>query len=305
RPDPQPGRRLRGRLRTHREGDPGAARADRGAAAASRRRGGRGGALLPRGPHLAGPQHRRGAGPGASHGRHPGPRTRGRGPRRRAAQRVLSGGLPRPGYPERRTAPPTHPASPTAADVPLATLMDAAVAAIGGAPRQGQQSMAAAVDLAMSGGRHLLVQAGTGTGKSLAYLVPAVRHALVSGRPVVVSTATIALQSQIVRKDLPRLVEALAPHLPRTPTFALLKGRANYLCKHKIAGGYPVDIEPGALFAEASADPARSGGERLGQQVRRLREWAEETDSGDRDSLEDAVSDRAWRQVSVTGTQCI
>lgn len=203
------------------------------------------------------------------------------------------------------TAAPTHPVAPTAGDVPLSTLMDAAVTAIGGAPRQGQQSMAEAVDLAMSGGRHLLVQAGTGTGKSLAYLVPAIRQALVSGRPVVVSTATIALQTQIVRKDLPRLVEALAPHLPRTPTYALLKGRANYLCKHKIAGGYPVDIEPGALFAEASADPARGGGERLGQQVRRLREWAEETDSGDRDSLEDAVSDRAWRQVSVTGNQCI
>src|SRR5690606_25233830 len=156
-----------------------------------------------------------------------------------------------------------------------------------------------------SGGRHLLVQAGTGTGKSLGYLVPAMRHALVTGRPVVISTATIALQTQIVRKDLPRLAEALAPHLPRTPTFALLKGRANYLCKHKIAGGYPVDIEPGALFSEASSDPSRTGGEKLGTQVKRLREWAEETDTGDRDSLEDAVSDRAWRQVSVTGNQCI
>src|SRR5699024_2239991 len=249
RPDPQPGGGLRGGLRPHRERDPAAARAHRGAAAAPRRRGGRGGALFPRRSDLAGPQHRRGAGPGAPHGRHTDACTGGRGPRRRAAQRVLSGGRPRPGYPERMTAAPSHPASPTAADVPLATLMDAAVAAIGGAPRAGQQSMAEAVDLAMSGGRHLLVQAGTGTGKSLAYLVPAVRHALVSGRPVVVSTATIALQSQIVRKDLPRLVEALAPHLPRTPTFALLKGRANYLCKHKIAGGYPVDIEPGALFA--------------------------------------------------------
>ena len=124
--------------------------------------------------------------------------------------------------------------------------------------------MAEAVDLAMTAGRHLLVQAGTGTGKSLAYLVPALRHALVSGRPVVVSTATIALQTQIVRKDLPRLVEALAPHLPRTPTFALLKGRANYLCKHKVAGGYPVDIDSGALFAEASADPSGRGSERLG-----------------------------------------
>lgn len=203
------------------------------------------------------------------------------------------------------TAATDHPASPAAGEIPLSTLMDAAVTAIGGAPRPGQQAMAESVDLAMSGGRHLLVQAGTGTGKSLAYLVPALRHALVSGRPVVISTATIALQTQIVRKDLPRLVEAVAPHLPRTPTYALLKGRANYLCKHKIAGGYPVDVEPGALFAEASTDPARTGGERLGEQVRRLREWSEETDSGDRDSLEDAVSDRAWRQVSVTGNQCI
>src|SRR5699024_8233473 len=145
--------------------------------------------------------------------------------------------------------------------------MDAAVAAIGGVPRAGQQSMAEAVDLAMSGGRHLLVQAGTGTVKSLAYLVPEVRHALVSGRPVVFSTTTIALQYQIVRRDIQRRVYALAPHLPRTPTYALLKCRPTYLCKHKIAGGYPVDIEPGARFSEASADPARSGGERRGQQV--------------------------------------
>lgn len=194
-------------------------------------------------------------------------------------------------------------AAPPVAD--LDTLMRAAVAAVGGSPREGQTAMAEAVDTAMDGGRHLLVQAGTGTGKSLAYLVPALRHALVTGRPVVVSTATIALQNQIVRKDLPRLVEALAAHLPRTPTFALLKGRANYLCRHKVDGGYPEDLDPRALFSEASADPARGGGERLGEQVRRLRAWAEETETGDRDSLEDAVSDRAWRQVSVTGTQCL
>src|SRR5690606_2146020 len=79
----------------------------------------------------------------------------------------------------------------------------------------------------------------------------------------------------------------------------------NYLCRHKLDGGYPVDEDPGALFATASGDPARGGSERLGDQVRRLRAWAEETDSGDRDSLEEAVSDRAWRQVSVTGTQCL
>lgn len=188
---------------------------------------------------------------------------------------------------------------------PLSTLLDQAIEAIGGTAREGQREMAEAVGTAMEGGRHLLVQAGTGTGKSLAYLVPALRHAVTSGRPVVVSTATIALQNQIVAKDLPRLVEALAPHLPRTPTFALLKGRSNYLCRHKIDGGYPVDLDPGALFAEVSTDPSRSGGERLGDQVRRLRSWAEETTTGDRDSLEDPVSDRAWRQVSVSGSQCL
>ena len=75
----------------------------------------------------------------------------------------------------------------------------AIISAVGGSSRPGQQTMAEAVDLAMSGGRHLLVQAGTGTGKSLGYLVPAMRHALVTGRPVVISTATIALQTQIVR----------------------------------------------------------------------------------------------------------
>src|SRR5699024_1414862 len=191
--------------------------------------------------------------------------------------------------------------APQATSAPLSTLMDAAVAAIGGTSRTGQRKMAEAVDTAMSGQRHLLVQAGTGTGKSLAYLVPALRHALVSGRPVVISTATIALQTQIVRKDLPQLVEALAPHLPRTPTFSLLQRRANYLCRHKRDGGYPADVDAGALFGEVSAEPSRTGGERLREQVRRLRAWAEETDTGDRDSLTDAVSDRAWRQVSGTG----
>jgi ATP-dependent DNA helicase DinG len=184
--------------------------------------------------------------------------------------------------------------------------MRAAVEAVGGSPREGQSTMAGAVDQAMDGGRHLLVQAGTGTGKSLAYLVPALRHAMLTGRPVVVSTATVALQTQIVRKDLPRIVEALAPHLPRVPSFGLLKGRGNYVCMHKLEGGYPSEVEPGALFSAVPGDPARDGtSERLGEQVRRLREWAGTTDTGDRDDLEVPVSDRAWRQVSVSGSHCL
>jgi ATP-dependent DNA helicase DinG len=93
----------------------------------------------------------------------------------------------------------------------LEHLLQAAVAGVGGATRPGQQQMANAVAEAIHSRSHLLVQAGTGTGKSLAYLVPAVQHAVDTGRPVVVATATIALQAQIVDRDLPRLAAALAP----------------------------------------------------------------------------------------------
>ena len=107
--------------------------------------------------------------------------------------------------------------------------------------------MAQAVWDAMSDGAHLAVQAGTGTGKSLAYLVPALpaRHGPKRG-PVVVSTATIALQRQLVDRDLPRLAEALREPLGRTPEFAILKGRNNYLCLNKLRNG-PED-EQDSLF---------------------------------------------------------
>ena len=83
--------------------------------------------------------------------------------------------------------------------------LDAAVAAIGGQPREGQIEMAEAVANALTDRHHLMVQAGTGTGKSLAYLVPALVH----GRKVLVATATLALQRQLVERDLPAVVPAL------------------------------------------------------------------------------------------------
>ncbi|MFP5334814.1 MAG: ATP-dependent DNA helicase, partial [Actinomycetes bacterium] len=191
----------------------------------------------------------------------------------------------------------------TADDLPPpGELLDAAVTALGGTPREGQRQMVEAVTAAIDAGRHLLVQAGTGTGKSLGYLVPAVRHAVAVRRPVVVSTATLALQAQVVDRDLPRLAEALAPMLGRRPAFQIVKGRANYVCVHKLVGGFPDD--EGALFA----DPAGSGEgptSRLGRDVVRLREWAERTDSGDRDELVPGVSEKAWRQVSVTAHECL
>jgi ATP-dependent DNA helicase DinG len=205
-------------------------------------------------------------------------------------------------------------------DVPASVdeLLDLAVAALGGTRRDGQHEMARAVAAAIEAGEHLLVQAGTGTGKSLGYLVPAVRHAVLNDERVVVSTATLALQRQVITRDLPLVAKALASHLPRTPDIALLKGWHNYLCAHKVAGGYPPD-EPGTLFdlgdhAGAAEHPApepatgrggRGSDEGLGEQVVRLREWADQTGTGDRDDLVPGVSDRAWRQVSVTRMECL
>src|SRR3954471_14805375 len=108
--------------------------------------------------------------------------------------------------------------------------------------------MAPAVAAAVETGEHLLVQAGTGTGKSLGYLVPAVRHAVLENEHVVVSTATLALQRQIMTRDLPLVAKALEPHLPRPASIALLKGWHNYVCVHKVAGGYPEDDPQAALF---------------------------------------------------------
>ncbi|MFO7191774.1 MAG: ATP-dependent DNA helicase [Thermocrispum agreste] len=187
----------------------------------------------------------------------------------------------------------------TATDLPgVSDLLAVAVEAIGGTTRPGQVRMAEAVDQAIATGEHLAVQAGTGTGKSLAYLVPAVRYAVASGRTVVVSTATIALQRQLVDRDLPRLAKALQGPLGRAPEFAILKGRANYLCVHRVSSGAPEEPDDAGLF-----DPAALS--RTGKEVKRLHEWASETVTGDRDELVPGVSDRAWRQVSVTAKECL
>ena len=183
----------------------------------------------------------------------------------------------------------------------LTELLHAAVVAVGGTERPGQVAMAEAVAEAVEGGSHLLVQAGTGTGKSLGYLVPAIA----GGDRVVVATATLALQRQLVERDLPRTVEALRPLLRRRPEFATLKGRSNYLCLHRLHEGVPSDDEQG-LFDPLEAAQAMGGPtSRLGKDLLRLREWADETESGDRDDLSPGVSDRAWSQVSVSSRECL
>jgi ATP-dependent DNA helicase DinG len=205
-------------------------------------------------------------------------------------------------------------------------LLERAVEAVGGEPRTGQQTMARAVADTMRDGGHLLVQAGTGTGKSLGYLVPAIRRAMgasddgtdgdatdVDG-PVVVATATIALQRQLVARDLPALVESLGPMLPKTPTFAILKGRRNYLCLHRFHAG--PDDGQGELFETDDAQPAEPAAHpepaakpapssALGREVARISDWAAHTATGDRDELVPGVSERAWSQVAVSARECL
>lgn len=192
----------------------------------------------------------------------------------------------------------------TTSDVSVHELLATAVAALGGSERSGQQEMADAVARAFATDEHLVVQAGTGTGKSLAYLVPAIVHALDDDSPVVVSTATIALQRQLVDRDLPRLIDALADALPRRPQFALLKGRRNYLCLNKIHNGGAADGDDadGRPQEELFNPMAVSA---LGRDVQRLTEWASTTESGDRDDLKPGVPDRSWSQVSVSARECL
>ena len=184
---------------------------------------------------------------------------------------------------------------------PVLCLLDEVIEATGGQRREGQRLMAAYVAQAFELERHLLVQAGTGTGKSLGYLIPALHKVGDSNKPIIVATATLALQSQIVNRDIPRLLAALEPRPESQAQMAILKGRNNYLCLHKLEGGYPEE-EPEALFDAPGSSGASS---RLSEEVQRLRAWAGRTETGDRDEVRPGVSDRAWAQVSVSASECL
>lgn len=181
---------------------------------------------------------------------------------------------------------------PSAPDVKK--VLHAAVEAVGGEDRPGQIEMAEAVQHALESGEHLLVQAGTGTGKSLGYLVPSLLH----GKRVVVATATLNLQHQLVERDIPALKDAARATLDKVPHHAVVKGRGNYACLHRVREGAPDD--QGALIEVPEGS--------LGAEVLELREWAEEqaagSHTGDRDSAP-SHNDRAWRQVSVNHRECL
>lgn len=195
-----------------------------------------------------------------------------------------------------------------------ARILRAAVEGIGGAERPGQVEMSAAVERAIGSGEHLLVQAGTGTGKSLGYLAPALAHlSRQKEARVIVATATLALQRQLATKDVPVVLEAVEQVTGRRPVMAVLKGRSNYACLHRVrdqVGGTPLQegLLGGAEVVEALKATRADADSVLGAEVVALREWAEsqliDKALADRDDAP-AHTPRAWAQVSVPVRECL
>src|SRR4051795_12298480 len=148
--------------------------------------------------------------------------------------------------------------------------------------RPGQVEMAEAVEAALADKRHLIVEAGTGTGKTLAYLVPA----LMSGKRIIVSTGTKTLQEQLFFKDIPFLQQ----HFPRPLKVCYMKGRANYACRQKI---YDAEKEPVLTGLEEVAD------------FQIIQEWEKTTEFGDRAEIKNLPeSSSAWAKVDARTELC-
>lgn len=165
----------------------------------------------------------------------------------------------------------------------------------GGEARPGQRQMAEAIGKSIESGRHLVVRAGTGTGKSLAYLVPAV----LSGRRVVVATATKSLQHQLGDKDLP----SLFGKIERDFEFAVLKGRSNYLCVQRLKESKDRGIQEEFSSGSGDHEVATTTGD-LGEQAQRIAAWAATTTTGDQAELDDEPDARVWSSFSVSAEEC-
>ena len=160
----------------------------------------------------------------------------------------------------------------------------------GGEARTGQREMAEAVRLGIAERKHVAVQAGTGTGKTLAYLMPAI----LSNRKTVVATATKALQDQLAGKDLPFLQR----HLRHPFAWALLKGRSNYLCMQRLDEILTTGKDEGQLALDGVAERVPA------EELLKLVDWAKTTETGDRAELDVEPSERAWSALSVSAQEC-
>lgn len=193
---------------------------------------------------------------------------------------------------------------PTASDI-----LAAAVSVIGGEPRPGQQQMVDQISSSFESGEHLLIQAGTGTGKSLGYLAPALAHLGANPKNrVLIATATLALQRQLAEKDIPAAIRATVDAGGTGIRSAILKGRNNYACLLKVreqAEDQDSLLGGQELLAGAKNLGAESA---LGAEVLALREWAEEQlrskQVADRDDAPTHTA-RAWSQVSVSVRECL
>ncbi|MFT3887038.1 MAG: ATP-dependent DNA helicase [Arachnia sp.] len=190
-------------------------------------------------------------------------------------------------------------------------ILAAAVGGIHGQARPGQQAMADAVAATLAGGPHLLVQAGTGTGKSLGYLAPALARCAETEGKVIVATATLALQAQLATKDIPTALEAVEEVTGTRPRAAILKGRTNYACLYRARQGERPD-QDSLVGSEALADAAAAGKgndvSKLGAEVLALREWVEEEAArrglADRDDAPTHTA-KGWAQVSIPTRECL
>jgi len=153
--------------------------------------------------------------------------------------------------------------------------------------RRGQLQMAQAVEQALEERRHLIVEAGTGTGKTLAYLVPVIR----SGKRVIISTGTKNLQEQLFHKDVPFLEQALFPEANRKLSVCYMKGRNNYLCRKKLY--------------DLTGQPVLNGLDEI-EQYRAIAAWEENTASGDRSELASLPEASAlWHKLDARADTCL
>jgi ATP-dependent DNA helicase DinG len=197
-------------------------------------------------------------------------------------------------------------------------VLGAAVKAIGGTDRPGQVEMADAIASSLESDHHLLVQAGTGTGKSLGYLAPAllwlIRH---PGERIVVATATLALQAQLANNDIPAAVDAVEAVTGQRPRHAILKGRTNYVCMLRLREGsadgqgaadQEALIPAGELIETLRSTQQSTPESALGAEVLALRTWA--ADQAEQHSLADRDdapphTERGWAQVSIPVRECL